>query len=205
MLADWLNEPAETAVNKIEAFEKSVKQKLIKEPGQMKLIIVVDKLLTGFNGQCTSYLYIDKQMRDHDPFQAICRVNRLDGDDKEFGYIIDYKDLFKSIESAVDDYTSGALDGFDKEDVAGLLEEGLRKGVNAWSRRWKLCVPFVRPWSHPKINPPTCFTFPPRSRGMLLSSRPTSRSACPLSPDGLFDPSLCGHRRRDGEGWIQRG
>jgi type I restriction enzyme R subunit len=54
-------------------------------------------------------------------------VNRLDGDDKEYGYIIDYKDLFKSLEGAVHDYTSGALDGYDKEDVAGLLEDRLGK------------------------------------------------------------------------------
>ena len=56
-------------------------------------------------------------MRDHGLFQAICRVNRLDGDDKEYGTIIDYKDLFKSLESTVADYTSGALDGYDQEDV----------------------------------------------------------------------------------------
>jgi type I restriction enzyme R subunit len=72
-------------------------------------------------------LYIDKEMRDHGLFQAICRVNRLDGDDKEYGYIIDYKDLFKSLEGAFYDYTSGALDGYDKEDVAGLLEDRLSK------------------------------------------------------------------------------
>jgi type I restriction enzyme R subunit len=66
-------------------------------------------------------------MRDHGLFQAICRVNRLDGDDKEYGYIIDYKDLFKSLEGAVHDYTSGAFDGYDKEDVAGLLEDRLGK------------------------------------------------------------------------------
>jgi type I restriction enzyme R subunit len=87
----------------------------------------VDKLLTGFDAPSATYLYIDKQMRDHGLFQAICRVNRLDSDDKEYGYIIDYKDLFKSLENAVDDYTSGALDGFDKEDVAGLLENRLEK------------------------------------------------------------------------------
>jgi len=86
---------------------------------------VVDKLLTGFDAPPATYLYIDKQMHDHGLFQAICRVNRLDGDDKEYGYIIDYKDLFKSLEGAVHDYTSGALDGFDKEDVAGLLEDRL--------------------------------------------------------------------------------
>ena len=64
-------------------------------------------------------------MRDHGLFQAICRVNRLDGDDKLYGYIIDYKDLFKSLEGAVRDYTSGALDGYDPEDVAGLLQDRL--------------------------------------------------------------------------------
>jgi type I restriction enzyme R subunit len=127
MLADWFNEPAETAVNKAEEFEKQVKKKFVAEPGQMKLLIVVDKLLTGFDAPPATYLYIDKQMRDHGLFQAICRVNRLDGDDKEYGYIIDYKDLFKSLEGAVHDYTSGALDGYDREDVAGLLEDRLGK------------------------------------------------------------------------------
>ncbi len=127
MLADWFNEAPEKAVNRVEEFEEVVKQKFIKEPGQMKLLIVVDKLLTGFDAPPATYLYIDKQMRDHGLFQAICRVNRLDGDDKEYGYIIDYKDLFKSLEGAVHDYTSGALDGYDKEDVAGLLQDRLAK------------------------------------------------------------------------------
>ncbi|MFB9123567.1 type I restriction endonuclease subunit R [Paraburkholderia dipogonis] len=110
-----------------DSLEKDVKKKFIDEPGQMKLLIVVDKLLTGFDAPSATYLYIDKQMRDHGLFQAICRVNRLDGDDKEYGYIIDYKDLFKSIGSAVHDYTAGALDGYDKDDVAGLLEDRLTK------------------------------------------------------------------------------
>ena len=127
MLAEWFNEAPETAVNKVEEFEKAVKKKFVDEPGQMKLLIVVDKLLTGFDAPPATYLYIDKQMRDHGLFQAICRVNRLDGDDKEYGYIIDYKDLFKSLEGAMHDYTSEALDGFDKEDVDGLLEDRLGK------------------------------------------------------------------------------
>src|SRR6266702_2218112 len=110
-----------------EKFEEEVKKKFIEEPGQMKLLIVVDKLLTGFDAPPATYLYIDKQMRDHGLFQAICRVNRLDGDDKEYGYVIDYKDLFRSLEGAVHDYTSGALDGYDKDDVAGLLEDRLTK------------------------------------------------------------------------------
>lgn len=127
MLADWFGEPPEKAISKVERFELEVKKKFIDEPGQMKLLIVVDKLLTGFDAPAATYLYIDKQMRDHGLFQAICRVNRLDGDSKEYGYIIDYKDLFKSLEGAVGDYTSGALDGYDKEDVKGLLENRLLK------------------------------------------------------------------------------
>jgi type I restriction enzyme R subunit len=125
MLADWFNEAPETAVNRADEFETIVKEKFVHEPGQMKLLIVVDKLLTGFDAPPATYLYIDKQMRDHGLFQAICRVNRLDGDDKEYGYVVDYKDLFKSLEGAVHDYTSGALDGYDQEDVAGLLEDRL--------------------------------------------------------------------------------
>ena len=84
-----------------ETFKKEFKKKFVDEPGQMKLLIVVDKLLTGFDAPSATYLYIDKQMRDHGLFQAICRVNRLDGDDKEYGYIVDYKDLFKSLERSI--------------------------------------------------------------------------------------------------------
>jgi type I restriction enzyme R subunit len=128
MLAAHFNEPEETAMYKVERFEQEVKQRFINEPGQMKLLIVVDKLLTGFDAPPATYLYIDKQMRDHGLFQAICRVNRLDGEDKEYGYIIDYKDLFKSLEQSIKDYTGGAFDGYDKSDVDGLLKDRLEKG-----------------------------------------------------------------------------
>ena len=128
MLADYFDEPEDKAMVRVAEFEQKVKEKFIKEPGQMKLLMVVDKLLTGFDAPPATYLYIDKHMQDHGLFQAICRVNRLDGDDKEYGSVIDYKDLFKSLEGAVHDYTSGALDGYDKEDVAGLLEDRLGKG-----------------------------------------------------------------------------
>ena len=66
-------------------------------------------------------------MRDHGLFQAICRVNRLDGDDKDYGYIIDYQDLFNSLEDAITDYTSGALDGYEKKDIEGLLSDRIEK------------------------------------------------------------------------------
>lgn len=111
-----------------DAFEDEVKKKFVEESAQMKLLIVVDKLLTGFDAPPATYLYIDKSMQDHGLFQAICRVNRLDGDDKEYGYIVDYKDLFKSLEESITDYTSEAFDGYDKDDVEGLLSNRLEKG-----------------------------------------------------------------------------
>ncbi|MBL1144969.1 MAG: HsdR family type I site-specific deoxyribonuclease [Bacteroidetes bacterium] len=106
-----------------EDFEAEVKTKFINEPAQMKLLIVVDKLLTGFDAPSATYLYIDKSMQDHGLFQAICRVNRVDSEDKEFGYIIDYKDLFKSLKRSINDYTSGAFDEYDIDDVKDLLSD----------------------------------------------------------------------------------
>lgn len=85
-------------------------------------MIVVDKLLTGFDAPSCTYLYIDKKMVDHTLFQAICRVNRLNGENKDFGHIVDYKHLFEDIQGAIEDYTNGAFSGYDKEDVAGLLK-----------------------------------------------------------------------------------
>ena len=127
MLAAHFNEPEETAMYKVERFEQEVKKRFIDEPGQMKLLIVVDKLLTGFDAPPATYLYIDKQMQDHGLFQAICRVNRLDGEDKEYGYIIDYKDLFRSLEQSITDYTGEAFGGYDKADVEGLLKDRLQQ------------------------------------------------------------------------------
>ena len=82
--------------------------------------------LLDLRHQPATYLYIDKSMRDHGLFQAICRVNRLDGEDKDYGYIIDYKDLFKSLEKSVADYTSEAFDRYEKGDVKGLLKDRIK-------------------------------------------------------------------------------
>ncbi len=128
MLADWFRVDKADAVKRIEEFEKAVKAKFIDDPAQMKLLIVVDKLLTGFDAPAATYLYIDKKMRDHGLFQAICRVNRLDGATKDYGYIVDYRDLFGSLQSSVETYTGDAFDGYDEADVSGLLENRLLKG-----------------------------------------------------------------------------
>ncbi len=132
-----------------EVFEEEVKRKFIDEPAQMKLLIVVDKLLTGFDAPPATYLYIDKSMKDHALFQAICRVNRLDGDDKEYGYIVDYMDLFKSLQKSVKDYTSEAFSGYDEEDVRGLLNDRLEKAKEhldeALEKVKALCEPVEPP------------------------------------------------------------
>ena len=127
MLAQHFDEPENTAMSKVEQFEREVKNKFIHKPAEMKLLIVVDKLLTGFDAPPATYLYIDKHMQDHGLFQAICRVNRLHTEDKEFGYIVDYQDLFRSLERAITDYTGEAFENFDAEDVQGLLTDRLQK------------------------------------------------------------------------------
>ena len=133
-----------------EDFEREAKKKFIEQPGQMQLLIVVDKLLTGFDAPPATYLFIDKNMQDHGLFQAICRVNRLDGEDKEYGYIIDYRDLFKKLEAAVTDYTTGAFDGFDKEDVLGLLKDRLEEGKKDLEEALEVMRALCEPVAPPK-------------------------------------------------------
>jgi len=150
MLADYFDEPEDTAVNKVEEFEQAVKRQFIENPGQMRLLIVVDKLLTGFDAPSATYLYIDKKMRDHGLFQAICRVNRLDGDDKDYGYIVDYQDLFNSLEDAITDYTSGALDGYEKKDIEGLLSDRIEKARENLDEALERIRALVEPVAPPK-------------------------------------------------------
>lgn len=135
-----------------EEFEKRVKKQFIDEPSQMKLLIVVDKLLTGFDAPPATYLYIDKSMKDHGLFQAICRVNRLDGDSKQFGYIIDYMDLFKSLEKSVKSYTSEAFDGYDSGDIGGLLNDRLEKAKERLDTARESIKSLCEPVSPPKAT-----------------------------------------------------
>lgn len=100
------NVTAQPGKSKTETYEDQAKASFIDSPASMKLLIVVDKLLTGFDAPSCTYLYIDKKMQDHGLFQAICRTNRLDGQDKDFGYIVDYMDLFKKVEKAIAVYSS---------------------------------------------------------------------------------------------------
>ncbi len=150
MLSDYFGESEDAAMGKAELFEKEVKEQFVKNPGQMRLLIVVDKLLTGFDAPSATYLYIDKKMRDHGLFQAICRVNRLDGEDKDYGYIVDYQDLFNSLEDAITDYTSGALDGYEKTDIEGLLSDRVDKARDDLEEALERIRALVEPVAPPK-------------------------------------------------------
>jgi type I restriction enzyme, R subunit len=119
---------AKPGMTKTETYEDWAKSLFTKEPANMKLLVVVDKLLTGFDAPPCTYLYIDKSMQDHGLFQAICRVNRLDGEDKDFGYIVDYKDLFKKVENAIAVYTSELDHSAGGPDPEVLLQDRLKKG-----------------------------------------------------------------------------
>lgn len=152
MLAEYFHEAPEEAIKKVEQFERDVKKKFVEEPAQMKLLIVVNKLLTGFDAPSATYLYIDKKLRDHGLFQAVCRVNRLDGDDKEYGYIIDYMDLFGSLKNAYADYTSDAFDAYEKEDVAGLLQNRLEKAKEQLDEAIEAIKALCEPVEPPKSD-----------------------------------------------------
>lgn len=140
---------AKPGMTKTESYEERAKALFIKEPANMKLLVVVDKLLTGFDAPPCSYLYIDKSMQDHGLFQAICRTNRLDGDDKDFGYIVDYKDLFNKVENAIAVYTSELDLSAGGADPEVLLKDRLKLGKerldNALEALALLCEPVEPP------------------------------------------------------------
>lgn len=92
------------------AYEDEAKRQFIEEPVNQKLLIVVSKLLTGFDAPSCTYIYLDNSMKDHTLFQAICRTNRLDGDDKDYGYIVDYKELFQQVQDSIAVYNSEELE-----------------------------------------------------------------------------------------------
>ena len=143
------NVQAKPGKSKTETYEDEAKALFIKQPANMRLLVVVDKLLTGFDAPPCSYLYIDKSMQDHGLFQAICRTNRLDGEDKDFGYIVDYKDLFKKVENAIAVYTSEIDHSAGGADPEVMLQDRLTLGRerldNALEAMFLLCEPVSPP------------------------------------------------------------
>ena len=131
-------------------YEDKTKQRFIDEPANLKLLIVVSKLLTGFDAPSCTYIYLDNELRDHNLFQAICRTNRLDGDDKDYGHIVDYKELFEKVQDSIAVYTSDELDideGGDDGNVAvkDWLKEGKAQLDAAREALRYLCEPVAMP------------------------------------------------------------
>ncbi|MEM6257443.1 MAG: HsdR family type I site-specific deoxyribonuclease [Planctomycetota bacterium] len=135
--------------SKTEVYEDQTRKQFVDEPANMRLLIVVDKLLTGFDAPSCTYLYLDKTMNDHGLFQAICRTNRLDGDDKDFGYIVDYMDLFKKVEKSIAVYSSELAPSNDGVDPEVMLQERLAKGKerldDSLEKLEHLCEPIQPP------------------------------------------------------------
>ena len=132
-------------------YEGEAKRRFIEEPANMKLLIVVSKLLTGFDAPSCTYIYLDNELRDHNLFQAICRTNRLDGDDKDYGHIVDFKELFGEVQEAIAVYSSDELDtdrgsgGDNNVHLKDWLLEGKKKLDEAREALRYLCEPVALP------------------------------------------------------------
>lgn len=101
-------------------YEETLKDQF--DHGELDLLIVVDKLLTGFDAPRAAILYIDKEMKDHTLLQAIARVNRL-YKDKDYGYIVDYRGLIKKLDAAMDMYSGAGLENFDGKYLKGAVHD----------------------------------------------------------------------------------
>jgi type I restriction enzyme R subunit len=135
-------------------YEDETKRRFKDEPANMKLLIVVSKLLTGFDAPSCTYIYLDNELRDHNLFQAICRTNRLDGADKDYGHIVDFKELFGDVQQAIAVYSSDELDideGGDSKDGGNNVElknwlvEGKKQLDDARQAMHYLCEPVAQP------------------------------------------------------------
>ena len=132
-------------------YEDEAKRRFIEEPANLKLLIVVSKLLTGFDAPSCTYIYLDNELHDHNLFQAICRTNRLDGDDKDYGHIVDFKKLFGDVQQAIAVYSSDELDidqgngGENNVHLKNWLEEGKKQLDNARQALTYLCEPVALP------------------------------------------------------------
>lgn len=103
-------------------YEESIKQNFVY--GDVDILIVVDKLLTGFDAPLAQVLYVDKPLKEHNLLQAIARVNRL-AEGKDRGLIIDFRGLLTELNAAMNVYSGAGLDKFDGRDLSGALHDSL--------------------------------------------------------------------------------
>ena len=99
-------------------YEDTLKNQFI--DGEIDILIVCSKLLTGFDAPRTQVLYIDKELKEHGLLQAIARTNRL-YEGKDFGLIVDYRGLINNLDSAMEVYGGAGLENYDKDDIQGVV------------------------------------------------------------------------------------
>ncbi|MGE3335901.1 MAG: type I restriction endonuclease subunit R [Rhodospirillaceae bacterium] len=113
-----------------------------KGPDDPEILIVVSKLLTGFDAPRNTVLYVCKQLKEHNLLQAVARVNRLfeeDGKEKQFGFILDYEGLLGELDRALTAYS--AFQGYEQDDIVGALHdirEEIRKLPQLHNQLWDL-------------------------------------------------------------------
>ena len=101
-----------------DTYEEAMKNKFC--DGEIDILIVCSKLLTGFDAPVCQVLYIDKELKEHGLLQAIARTNRLH-DGKEYGLIVDYRGLIQKLDAAMDMYSGAGLENFESGDLRGVV------------------------------------------------------------------------------------
>ncbi len=99
-------------------YEEAIKNKFC--DGEIDILIVCSKLLTGFDAPICQVLYIDKELKEHGLLQAIARTNRL-YEGKDYGLIVDYRGLIEKLDTAMDMYSGAGLESFDSGDLKGVV------------------------------------------------------------------------------------
>lgn len=121
--------------------ERKYNDEIIKKfkSGNIDTLIVVDKLLTGFDAPKAQVLYMDKELKDHALLQAIARVNRTD-EGKDFGVLIDYRGLLKNLDLALNKYDK--LANYDSEDIDGAVFN-LKEKIEEFKKSYKELIEFL--------------------------------------------------------------
>ena len=128
-----------------ETYEESIKDKF--KNGDIDILIVCSKLLTGFDAPICQILYIDKELKEHGLLQAIARTNRI-AEGKEYGLIVDYRGLVENLSEAMDIYTGAGFENFDSLDIKGVMTDVLSavaKLREAYSQLRDIFIPLKNP------------------------------------------------------------
>lgn len=111
--------------------------------GEIDILIVCSKLLTGYNAPRTQVLYIDKELKEHNLLQAIARTNRIH-EGKDFGLIVDYRGLIDKLDSAMEVYSGAGLENYDSADIKGVIVDVMScvaRLREAYSHLWDVFTP----------------------------------------------------------------